>query len=185
MGVIKDIKGQKFNRLLVLGYSHLDPKGEGAVWKCRCDCGNICYVTGKNLRSGNTKSCGCLKNERIKMLKWKDGRCSERLYNVWLGMIRRCQNPNNSVYKYYGGKGVRVCDEWHDYPVFREWALANGYDASKAPRECTIDRINSNGNYEPGNCRWVGMDVQAKNKTFNIVPRDPVTGRFVKVKRDE
>lgn len=87
-----------------------------------------------------------------------------RLYNIWCGMIQRCENPKRDSYERYGARGIKVCSEWHEFEVFVDWAKANGYDDS-----LTIDRINSNGNYEPANCRWATVDEQANNKTSNIV----------------
>lgn len=85
-----------------------------------------------------------------------------RLYNIWTCMRQRCNNPNNPSYPHYGGKGVRICDEWSEYVGFRAWALANGYDETKS-----IDRIDVDGNYEPSNCRWADSKTQANNTTRN------------------
>lgn len=91
-----------------------------------------------------------------------------RIYHVWNQMIRRCENPNAKEWKYYGGKGVSVCREWHNVEVFAKWAYENGYD-DRAPRgECTIDRIDGNGNYEPSNCRWVDQYDQIHNRNIRL-----------------
>lgn len=87
-----------------------------------------------------------------------------RLYNVWIGMIQRCENEKRAKYSDYGGRGITVCEEWHDFSVFVKWAKENGYQ-----NDLTIDRINVNGNYEPDNCRWATIKQQANNKRTNVV----------------
>lgn len=173
-----DITNEKYGKLTAIKYSHTN-KGKKAVWECKCDCGNVHYATAKDLRSGNTKSCGCAKMEMIRLLKYKDGRCNERLYKVWSTMLKRCYNKNCSSYRFYGARGVIVCEEWKEYANFRNWAYLNGYDENAPRGKCTIDRIDSSGNYEPSNCRWVGMDVQSKNRRQVVKPyRNPINGRF-------
>ena len=166
MGKTIDILGQTFGRLTVIKKA---PKRIRLTeWVCRCECGNIVVVAGRSLRNGNTKSCGCLQRERARAAGGKNkihGDQGSRLYNVWLGMKSRCYNPNVHNYDNYGGRGIKVCDEWlHDYPCFKEWAIANGYE-SNAPRgKCTIDRIDVDGNYTPANCRWADMSTQRRNQ---------------------
>lgn len=89
---------------------------------------------------------------------------STRLYNVWKNMKVRCNNPHSKEYKYYGERGICVCDEWNDFREFQKWAYANGYDENAKRGECTLDRIDVNKNYEPSNCRWVNMKVQCNNR---------------------
>lgn len=91
-----------------------------------------------------------------------------RLYEVWRSMKRRCEQPTHTFYKYYGARGISVCEEWHDFHTFAQWAVDNGYDINAEHLKCTLDRIDSNGNYEPSNCRWVDMKVQNNNKDCNI-----------------
>ena len=177
-GEFKDISGERYGKLVVNSdYKMVHREnGKGLLWLCRCDCGNEAWVDGVSLRRGHVKSCGCLHQDQLKKIDRtkishkkhgatdKHGQC-ERLYNVWKGMRNRCNNEKSSVYKYYGGRGIKVCPEWeNDYAVFREWALKNGYDENAAKGQCTIDRIDNNGNYEPSNCRFVSMAVQNINK---------------------
>jgi hypothetical protein len=94
-------------------------------------------------------------------MKIKHGKANTRLFGLWRGILTRCNNPNRSDYKYYGGRGITVCDEWlHDFQAFYDWAMANGYE-----EHLTIDRIDVNGNYCPENCRWVTMQKQSENKS--------------------
>lgn len=95
-------------------------------------------------------------------------RSTEKLYTVWTNMRKRCQKETNPTYKYYGARGIKVCDEWNDYEAFREWAYANGYKEGNNRRDCTLDRIDVNGNYEPSNCRWITAKQQHLNTRKNV-----------------
>lgn len=155
----------KFGRLTVIGIG--TPVKSGSAFICRCDCGNVKEIARCGLVTGHTKSCGCLQRERAA----EAGRQSKthglrktRLFKVWDGMNQRCYNPNNSHYKYYGAKGVTICDEWREFLNFYNWAMKAGYDPEAKRGDCTIDRIDPYGNYEPRNCRWVSMKVQNTNK---------------------
>jgi hypothetical protein len=160
---LKDITGQKFNRLTVICRDGVTSDGK-AAWLCVCECGNIITVNGKYLRTGHTKSCGCYRNElsskRTTYINYKHGLSKTRLYNTYKNMLKRCYDMTNDHYKYYGALGVQVCDDWkNDFISFYQWAISNGYET-----HLTIDRRNPYGNYEPLNCRWVTMQEQAKNK---------------------
>ena len=158
-GKLKDLTGKCFDKLLVLKRAESNSKSGNAMWVCRCECGNIVTVIGSKLRSGYTKSCGCLRISNV-----SQGHSKERIYRTWRGMHQRCYNPNDDKYKWYGAKGISICPEWHDFSTFRVWALANGYTD-----KLTIDRINPKENYNPNNCRWVDMKFQANNKTNNKI----------------
>lgn len=165
MGVVKDVKGMVFGRLTVLERAGTN-KWNNATWKCQCDCGNISIVTGSSLRSGTSKSCGCLQREsavatgkQITHGLAKRGMDSSGVYKSWGHMKQRCLNENNQDYHNYGARGITVCEEWLDFSKFYEWALANGYK-----KGLSIDRIDNDGNYEPGNCRWATWVQQQNNK---------------------
>ena len=157
---MKDITGMKFGRLTVLRLSHKDNRHE-CHWLCKCDCGNEKTVSGNKLRSGNTKSCGCMQKEFLDgRLRRKHGLTNTKLYATWENMKHRCNDPNNWMYPNYGGRGIKVCEEWLDSSTFFEWALSHGYEEG-----LSIERINVNGNYEPSNCKWVPIEEQYLNRT--------------------
>lgn len=162
MGVIKDITNQKFERLTVLNFVGIS-KDHKALWLCRCECGAEVTVPGKCLRNGSIKSCGCLKTERIAVQNLQHGLSGTNLFRKWIGMRRRCSDLNAQNYKYYGGRGIAVCEEWNDFQTFYDWSMANGYNDG-----LSLDRIDFNGNYEPSNCRWVRLEEQAGNKRNNV-----------------
>lgn len=171
-----NLTGQRFGRLTVLGRAE-NGRHKEIRYNCVCDCGTQRIVFRNSLISGSTQSCGCLQKTYVKKLcesrrKYNKPTRGDRLYRVWKGMRERCGNPNHIAYKYYGGRGITICDEWmHDYAAFRDWAMANGYDPSAPYGKCTLDRIDVNGNYEPSNCRWVSITVQNNNKR-NTPKRD-------------
>lgn len=141
---------------------------------CECDCGNIKSVNIYHLLDGSSKSCGCIQREknslRMKKLNTKHNLSKIKLYSVWHSILSRCYNKKNISYKHYGMKGVIVCDEWKNFINFYNWSIKNGYienENTKTRNKITIDRINSNGNYEPNNCRWVNNYIQNNNKSNN------------------
>lgn len=158
-----DLTGQRFGRLTVEGnaQSVKSPSGWTAtVWCCVCDCGNSVQVRTKNLVTGNTKSCGCLQRERTTEAKTVHGGThgdNERLFRIWCGMIDRCRREKNKFFARYGGRGIKVCEEWLNFTEFQRWALSSGYTD-----EMTIDRIDVDKGYEPGNCQWMTKSEHTK-----------------------
>ena len=170
-----DHTGKRFGKLTVISRAedYVAPNGKHHVcWLCKCDCGNKITVDVCQLTNGHTQSCGCLRSEKASAVHTTHSGRYDRLYKVYANMKNRCYNANSNDYQYYGGRGIRICDEWlENYQAFKDWAYRNGYDDSARYGECTIDRINVDGNYCPENCRWVNMSVQNKNKR-NVINKN-------------
>lgn len=160
---LDNLIGQRFGRLTVI--ERTENKSGRTAWKCRCDCGNITTVLANNLKRGFSKSCGCLSKELCSKRgthRMKD----TKVYREWNGIKQRCLNANNPKYKDYGGRGIKVCDEWLEFQAFYDYV-------SKLPHfgeeGYSIDRIDNNGNYEPDNVRWADKNTQARNKRNNRI----------------
>lgn len=162
----RNLIGQRFGRLVVIGPA--ESKNGKVRWLCRCDCGNLKIAYKQSLLAGATVSCGCKSIEHaIEEGKKRliHGETDSRLYKIWVNMRFRCRGEKHPGYKYYGDRGIKVCDEWNNnYSSFKEWALANGYRDS-----LTLDRIDVNRDYSPDNCRWATNTIQQRNKRNNHV----------------
>jgi len=160
------IVNQKFGRLTVLSVDHREAKR--MYLKCKCDCGNETIVRKDQLVNGHTTSCGCAQKDAVRALA-KHGMCETRVYKLYQTMKARCYSPKANGYEHYGGRGIKVCDEWLNDPMtFIKWCYDNGYDDTAERGECTIDRIDVNGDYEPSNCRFVPNLVQQNNRRNTI-----------------
>lgn len=158
MGAKLDLTGQKLNRLTAIEDTGKRNKSGQAIWKCECECGRVCFVSASNLKRGNTQSCGCLRYERFVESITTHGRSKTPSYKEWWSMMDRCYNENNAAYKDYGGRGIKVCPEWHDRETFCEWADSHG-----CKKGLQLDRRDNNGDYSPENCHYVTPKQNMRN----------------------
>ena len=164
MSALIDLAGKKFGRLIVL-YRTGTAKGNRPLWACRCDCGGKLITSGSNLRAGKTASCGCIHRDQLVKRNTTHGlsRKYPGEYKIWKDMKARCNNQKNKHWKDYGGRGIVVSAKWtNDFATFLS-------DMGPRPVGLTIDRIDNDGNYEPGNCRWATVYQQARNRRSNTL----------------
>jgi hypothetical protein len=170
MSRLVDLTGKRFGRLFVI--ERMGNQSIHAYWKCRCDCGTEKAICSTNLIRKRQISCGCLKKERTSEMginNRKHGHCSSKngkvnwskTYITWCGMIKRCRDIKNHNYLSYGGRGIIVCNEWKDFSNFLR-------DMGERPDGTSLDRINSDGNYEPLNCRWASFRQQTANRNKEV-----------------
>lgn len=153
--MIEDFTGKRFGRLVVISRAENNIYNQ-SCWNVQCDCGKTKIVKGCNIKFGTTTSCGCYRNE----IRSKHGLSTTKIYAIWRAMLSRCNNPSNPTFKYYGKRGITVCDEWNNINNFIK-------DMGEPPKGLTLDRIDNNKGYSKNNCRWVTMKTQANNTRRN------------------
>lgn len=157
-----DLSGQTFDRLFVVGFSHR--RGRKRIHKCECLCGKTTFVETGALRTGHVKSCGCLHREqttiRLQERNRTHGMSNTRIYKIWFGMLRRCKKPKDENYRRYGGRGIVVCQRWQSFENFFK-------DMGHPTPGLSLERLDTNGNYEPSNCMWADKYRQANNRSNN------------------
>jgi hypothetical protein len=187
MSAAIDLHNKKFTRLQVIGKTNKREKSSGSIiWLCKCECGNKVFVSTRNLCSGNSKSCGCLQIEKIKKqgikntihgASWSYRKGGvQKIYLIWSDMKRRCYNKNDAHYNQYGGRGIKVCKIWRNsFEEFRDYVLKlpncpkDIEKISSSKLNMTIDRINNDKNYKPGNIKWSTYKEQANNRRNNRI----------------
>lgn len=157
MSKVKDLSGQIFDRLTVISRTGSDKRGH-SIFKCKCICGAEIETLGNSLLTGRTCSCGCKNRDKLRELSTKHGKAYTSTYQTWINIKDRCLNEKNKAFKYYGGRGISVCESWlQSFENFLK-------DMGDKPEGLTIERLDVNGNYEPSNCKWATWDEQRKNK---------------------
>ena len=176
-GVLEYLSGKVFGRLTVISFN--GRSGSQYLWNCQCECGKTNTPSRSSLVSGKSKSCGCLARERSAESQTKHGKSKDRVYKIYIGMKKRCNNKNSSNFKNYGAKGIKLCSRWEDsFDNFFE-DMGDGYRDN-----LTIDRIDGEKGYSKDNCRWATMQVQNSNKGKTKANKSGVVGvHFCKVRK--
>jgi hypothetical protein len=159
---LRDLSGQRFGFLAVLRSGERQSQASGAWWLCRCDCGIEKNLSGHDLVQGKIRSCGCQHWKLIGAALRTHGMKGTRTYRIWQAMLNRCRNEKTINFKDYGGRGIVVCDRWKAFEQFFA-------DMGEVPTGHSIDRIDNDGNYEPGNCRWASREEQSRNQRSNVL----------------
>lgn len=169
MGKLRDLTGERFGRLTVK--ERAPNRGQYVYWKCVCDCGREVEARSHSLLNGSKKSCGCYQREvaskwasRPDFRRTTHGMTHTRLYRIHKGMMARCYNKNHMHYRHYGGRGIKVCEEWKKFENFAQWASESGYAEG-----LSIERIDNDGNYCPENCTWIPVEDQPKHRRTNTI----------------
>ncbi len=161
---LKDLTGMKFGRLTVI--ERIENKNKKTCWRCRCDCGNEISVISTNLTQAHTQSCGCLHDETASKMHIKHALCHTKIYRTWASIKDRCLKPQNKSYKNYGGRGITMCPAWiDDFLAFCNYVSTLEHFGEEG---YSLDRIDNDGNYEPGNLRWANRKTQGRNTRRNV-----------------
>lgn len=161
MGQLIDLTGQRFGRLIVIKKHGINNHRQ-VQWLCQCDCGNLTTPLGMCLRNKSTQSCGCLSKQLIASLNYKHGMTKTPIYGIWRSMMQRCYDINSHAYDRYGGRGITVCNKWHDFESFYQ-------DMGNKPKSSSLERINNDGPYSPKNVIWATSKQQANNRRSNVI----------------